>query len=830
MVPITGGFKIDISRLHQDNLTWNDQLPDSFRSIWISNFEMMEEIKSISYKRAVVPSDAKSLEMETLDMGDASSKLICAAVYVRFEKRDGSHSCQLIFARSKILPDGTTIPRGELLAAELNAATGFTVRRALGTCHKNGFKFTDSKVAFHWIHCEKNVLDTFVRNRKINVNRLSEIDEWHLVEGKDMAADIGTRKGATIADVSEGSVWINGYEWMSGPVEEFPMKTIEQVKLSDLELAAANAEKVVVKTFYNQTYLGFNKSVDEQILARYKFSKYLIDPNRFRFPKVVRIFTLVVTFIKNIYCRLGRVFKSKVFSHKSPGDLSEHLKSNSNNHLVTSGLPDESGVFYCPGGKVVVLSDDMMNCALNYFYLKASAEVRKFQKLEKYENITKDLDGILYYVGRILEDHTFEGYPELCEAAIDLCRTTFCVPVMDQYSPVAISISMEVHWHHQDVKHRGIESMLRQSLKIAHIIGGRDLTKSIKRICHRCRILNKNAIGVVMGPLQNVNLCIAPAFYASQVDICGPYKAYSPVNKRATVKVWFLVYCCCTTGAVDVRLMEDYSTDAFVLSFIRFSCRFGYPKYLLVDSGSQLVKGCESMSYSFTDSKEKLSVEYGTQYSVCPVGAHYVHGKVERKIREIKKSVDIHVHNERLSSIQWETLMAQISNSINNLPIGLRNKVEDLENLDLLTPNRLILGRNNERCPNAPLILSNDHKHLVEKNASIFRSWFKAWLVSYVPCVIDRPKWHKNEGDIHVGDVVLFLKSEKDFEEIYQYGMVKVLHKGRDGLVRKVDVEYQNSNESTKRTTQRGVRDLIVVHPVDELDIYERLSPMYEDS
>ena len=69
LVPITGGFKIDISKLHQDNLTWNDQLPDSFRSMWISNFEMMEEIKTISYKRAVVPSDAKNLDIETLDMG-----------------------------------------------------------------------------------------------------------------------------------------------------------------------------------------------------------------------------------------------------------------------------------------------------------------------------------------------------------------------------------------------------------------------------------------------------------------------------------------------------------------------------------------------------------------------------------------------------------------------------------------------------------------------------------------------------------------------------------------------------------------------------------------
>ena len=34
--------------------------------------------------------------------------------------------------------------------------------------------------------------------------------------------------------------------------------------------------------------------------------------------------------------------------------------------------------------------------------------------------------------------------------------------------------------------------------------------------------------------------------------------------------------------------------------------------------------------------------------------------------------------------------MQQISNIINNLPIGLKNKVEAIENLDIITPNRLV--------------------------------------------------------------------------------------------------------------------------------------------
>ena len=112
------------------------------------------------------------------------------------------------------------------------------------------------------------------------------------------------------------------------------------------------------------------------------------------------------------------------------------------------------------------------------------------------------------------------------------------------------------------------------------------------------------------------------------------------------------------------------------------------------------------MVLSFSDIKGRLSVEYGVNCEPCPVGAHYVNGKVERKIQQVQKSMEKVLVNRRLSVLQWESLVQQISNSINNLPIGLSHYNNDLENLDLITPNRLLLGRNNSRSPAEPLELS----------------------------------------------------------------------------------------------------------------------------
>ena len=75
-----------------------------------------------------------------------------------------------------------------------------------------------------------------------------------------------------------------------------------------------------------------------------------------------------------------------------------------------------------------------------------------------------------------------------------------------------------------------------------------------------------------------------------------------------------------------------------------------------------------------------------------------------------------------------------------------------------------------------------------------------------------------------------FSKSEKEFDLQYQYGMVSKVYEGRDNLIRKVDVDYQNSTEGVKRSTQRGVRDLVIIHSVDELDIYEILHELVQSS
>ena len=269
--------------------------------------------------------------------------------------------------------------------------------------------------------------------------------------------------------------------------------------------------------------------------------------------------------------------------------------------------------------------------------------------------------------------------------------------------------------------------------------------------------------------------------------------------------------------------MESYSTSSFLLGFIRFSCSVGYPKVLLPDEGSQLVKGCKEMELSYTDIRQKLNTEYGVEFKACPVGGHNMHGKVERNIQHVKTAMNKELEHRRLSVIQWETLGDQIANCVNDTPLAIRYVPKDVEQMDLLTPNRLMLGRNNERSPACPLCVSNDAEKIITQNANIMRAWFECWLISHVPKLMEQPKWFNSDTDLKVGDVVLFLRKEREFAGNYQYGLVKSVEVGRDQKIRSVILEYQNHSESIKRETRRAVREIVVIHPVDELGIIREL-------
>ena len=176
ITPIVPSMKLDLHDLVKLKLDWDDVIPDDQRGVWTSNFQMIQEMKDL---RALVPSDAVNLDINTMDFGDASRLMACSAIYVRFKRSNGEYSCQLVLGRSKIRSENTSQPRAELFAALLNTHSGEVVRRSFGKYHASHPKLSDREIVLHWLKNDGKPLKQWVRNRVIEIRRFTDTN--HLV-------------------------------------------------------------------------------------------------------------------------------------------------------------------------------------------------------------------------------------------------------------------------------------------------------------------------------------------------------------------------------------------------------------------------------------------------------------------------------------------------------------------------------------------------------------------------------------------------------------------------------------------------------------------------
>ena len=601
-------------------------------------------------------------------------------------------------------------------------------------------------------------------------------------------------------------------------VEGDILKNINDIKLKAAQVAEVKHEHMkpesdLCYSAYHTllpTYTGdrteiesvyLNSEFSRTIRELLQFSRYAIDPNRYYFSKVVRVFAVVI--------KVAHVWLSKIKRQLNRFNMNDSLDL----HKIKT---DKQLKPY------IILSDDDIQQSKNYFFKKGTDEVKSYVHPKHYTKFSVEKDGILYFVGRVSNaDISIAG--EYSEKMIDISNKSFVVPIIDSNSPLAFSIVNDVHWNHPDAMHKGVESTVRVVMTIAYILNVRELAKSFRKNCKRCRYILKKTVEVMMEPTSKDNLCVAPPFYVTQIDICGTFTSYSTHNKRSTKKIWILVFVCSTTGCTDMKVMEDYDTPQFLDAYVRFAFNLGHPKKLLIDEGSQLICGCENMILNMSDVKGQLNREYGIEFDTCPVGGHNYHGRVERKIRTIRDIMKRTMGGFRLSVLQWETLCAEIANTVNNAPVAIGNESGDLENLDIITPNRLKLARNNNRSPIGPFEVTSKLERLLQLRQDAYRAWWEAWLISAVPKLVPQPKWYKNDTNIQKGDIVLFNKSEGSMIGEYKYGIVEKVKTSADGCVRSVLVKYKNSTENVFCTTNRAVRTLIVIHRVDEIDLMEEV-------
>ena len=793
--PITAQLKVDMSVACRLAEGWDSSLPPELIPTWVRNLEQIRELDEISVPRNVGVAKDGDYMFEMFVCVDASETVAVAAVYARTEPEPGVYECNLLLAKSK-MADKCTIPKAELRAATLGANLGHVVRTNLGQYISNEYFLTDSTISLCWLHQDQRPLQISVRNSVIEVRRFSSLNDWYHVPSEDNAADIATRP-VTVAEIKGDSDWFKGRLWMRGPKEDFPLRQIQDLKVSEEEMTTVQSEIRAKPARGMVLYCKVSRLAD-----RYKFSQYLVDPCFKPWPKYLRVMATVI--------RCFKIWRYK--SSKYKGQM-------------------EPKLFQLDGINCVIVnltSADLEDARL-YTFRKTSREVKYFNKPEAYKNLSVERDGILMYSGRILNG---EKPDSIAGAMLDLGPLTFCQPIIDRYSPVSYSIML--HVHNSINHHGGARSTYRRSAELAHILKGSALSEEVWDSCPHCQRYKMRLLKAELGKIHPTRFTPAPPFYFCQSDLVGPWIARCENHPRnggrfGDVKIWGAVFKCCTTLAIAVEVMSDYTAASYIDAYTRFSARYGHSGILYIDAGANLTSACGSMTISYADISKSINGKgVNMKHEVCVVGSHESQGLVERSIREVRKIFDAVFKGFELSVLMYQTAFTFIANELNNVPLCLGSKYANLDHLDLITPNRLLLGRNNLRAP-VGLVTADVPSNWLQNMDDVGRAWWKVWEEEWLVNLVPKPsKWLKGDPDIRVGDIVVFMRDGKEADlgqTPWRTGQVVETHvSDRDEVCRSVTVKYQNHNERVSRYTTRSVRTMAVVHREGDLDLIGKLS------
>ncbi|XP_059620611.1 uncharacterized protein LOC132264419, partial [Phlebotomus argentipes] len=204
--PVIIRGKIFLQSLWDLKVKWDDKLPPEVLSTWDAFYDDLTQVSCIT-----IPRWASSILSPTSEelhvFCDASTSAYGAALYYVTEDQHG-RSSHLIFAKSKVAPKTTqTIPRLELMSAELAAQMMNKFREALQI--KACFFWTDSMVVYHQIQSLDKKFDVFVAHRLGKIHTVSQREDWNHVPGTLNPADIISR-GTSTEDLRNSTMWWHG--------------------------------------------------------------------------------------------------------------------------------------------------------------------------------------------------------------------------------------------------------------------------------------------------------------------------------------------------------------------------------------------------------------------------------------------------------------------------------------------------------------------------------------------------------------------------------------------------------------------------------------------
>ena len=809
----------------------------------------MLEVPQVRVDRCVVPKEAVDPDsIRLLAFADAAEHAGGAAVYASWLLKDGTYSCQLLTSRSKLL--NQTIPRNELESIRIMSDLVLDVKRALGDKVKETLYFSDSTVAICWVHTVTKKLRLYTLHRVIDIranmcgreNILEGSPPLYHIDGKINIADLLTKKHSiTPKDLTEGTEWQTGHPWMKLPLDQMPITRYEELTVKATDQQVVDQEcfptpfltgHIWIDTAqdpgeFNCDQLGHNLFADLDDIDLTE-----LNPDESDSDQLGQEHNLVQT----CQTQVSQPNDSEILDLRHHGyersidklsKVVSVISEKTHNYHIKKGVSENLNCLFCKSAKI---SDPQSlkfrklyrQHAMDYLLRKESTNLKQTLSQAKLKNYT-EINGILYYHSRLTEEAQVTSADIDVDVFFDSDEIRSMLPVVSAKSDLFLVYAIHVH---EKVKpHTGIESLVREIFKVMFVIDNpRRVLKIIKNKCPRCRLINRKTLELRVMNHPHVRTELAPPFYNVMIDTVYGFKCQAFKGARGkTTKLYALIIVCLLTGAVNILAMNGLETQDVIQSLERHSSRHGTPNAAYVDNGTQLI--ClERAAFDIRDFQTQIQRDLGLEVIVSTPKSHEERGRVEAKVKALRSMMEKLVisENTAMTSLEWETLFQKVSSMLNDVPIA-KSSTSNVTDLgwNIITPNRLILGRNHHRSLEGSVRIedADNMDRLLQKNNKILKTWYSIFAAK-IHHLIPRPTKWKKDDPVHTGDIVLFLHTENPMDKgIWNLGRV-------EKVIKPNQIEIKYSTNSTKKgkpvlkSLLRSPRDISIIQSAAEESIY----------
>ncbi|XP_020296240.1 uncharacterized protein LOC109861138 [Pseudomyrmex gracilis] len=354
----------------------------------------------------------------------------------------------------------------------------------------------------------------------------------------------------------------------------------------------------------------------------------------------------------------------------------------------------------------------------------------------------------------------------------------------------------------QDAHKRTLHGSTQDTLSFIRntywILGGRAPVRSYILKCVKCARYRRTQAQQIMGQLPASRVNPSRAFLHSGVDYAGPYNLKSWKGKNArSFKVWIALFVCLSTSAIHLEIVTDYTTDAFVAAYKRFTARRGICASLTSDCGTNFKGAEQQLKHLFSETSSELQrlasiiANDGTKWIFNPPSAPHFGGKWEVGVKCLKYHLKRTTGTLNLTYEEMTTLLTKIEAILNSRP--LCPLTDDPNDLDVLTPGHFLIGQPLTLVPEPNLIpIKTSRLSRWQRISQMLQNFWSKWSRAYLQRFQAIYKWKHRSTPIRIGTLVLIV-DERYPPSKWPLGRVIETYPGPDNEIRVASIRTATS-------------------------------------